>query len=38
LKQFGSSFCGDAKHLTPMCNGTSENLGIPGLFLRTIPE
>jgi hypothetical protein len=23
---------------TPMCNCTSENLEIPGLVLRTIPE
>jgi hypothetical protein len=32
------SFRGDAKHRTAMCNRTSENLEIPGLVLRTIPE
>jgi hypothetical protein len=32
------SFRGDAKHRATMCNCTSENLEIPGLVLRTIPE
>jgi len=32
------SFRGDAKHRTTVCNCTSENLEIPGLVLRTIPE
>jgi hypothetical protein len=32
------SFQGDAKHRTTMCNCTSENLEIPGVVLRTIPE
>jgi len=32
------SFRGDAKQRTTMCNCTSENLEIPGLVLRTIPE
>jgi hypothetical protein len=33
-----SSFRGDAKRRTTMCACTSENLEIPGLVLRTIPE
>ena len=33
-----SSFRGDAKRRTAMCACTSENLEIPGLVLRTIPE
>jgi hypothetical protein len=36
--QSNPSFRGDAKHRTTMCNCTSENLEIPGLVLRTIPE
>jgi NRAMP (natural resistance-associated macrophage protein)-like metal ion transporter len=33
-----TSFRGDVKHRTTMCGCTSENLEIPGLVLRTIPE
>jgi hypothetical protein len=32
------SFRGDAKHRTMVRNRTPENLEIPGLVLRTIPE
>jgi hypothetical protein len=32
------SFRGASKMRTTMCNCTSENLEIPGLVLRTIPE
>ena len=35
---FSPSFPGDAQHRTMMRNGASENLEIPGLVLRTIPE
>jgi hypothetical protein len=37
-KSLLTSFPGDAKHRATMCNCTSENLEIPGLVLRTIPE
>jgi len=34
----GLSFRGDAKHRTTVRNCAPENLEIPGLVLRTIPE
>jgi hypothetical protein len=38
LFYFIGSFRGDAKHRTKVRNCAPENLEIPGLVLRTIPE